>query len=97
MILAGFFGKLYVFLAAIHVGLYPLAVIGLLTSVVGAFYYFRIIKIMYFDEAKEVFDKPIGREITVVVSLSAVFVLLFFVYPTPVITGAANAAAALFP
>ena len=95
--LAGFFGKLYVFLAAIHVGLYPLAVIGLLTSVVGAFYYFRIIKIMYFDEAKEVFDKPIGREITVVVSLSAVFVLLFFVYPTPVITGAANAAAALFP
>ena len=95
--LAGFFGKLYVFLAAIHVGLYPLAVIGLLTSVVGAFYYLRIIKIMYFDEAKEIFDRPIEREITVIVSLSVVLVLLFFVYPTPMVTGAANAAAALFP
>ena len=95
--LAGFFGKLYVFVAAIHVGLYPLAVIGLLTSVVGAFYYLRIIKIMYFDEAKEIFDRPIEREITVIVSLSVVLVLLFFVYPTPMVTGAANAAAALFP
>ena len=95
--LAGFFGKLYVFLAAIHVGLYPLAVIGLLTSVVGAFYYLRIIKIMYFDEAKEIFDRPIEREITMIVSLCVILVLLFFVYPTPMVTGAANAAAALFP
>ena len=95
--LAGFFGKLYVFVAAIHVGLYPLAVIGLLTSVVGAFYYLRIIKIMYFDEAKEIFDRPIEREITMIVSLCVILVLLFFVYPTPMVTGAANAAAALFP
>ena len=95
--LAGFFGKLYVFLAAVHAGLYFLAVIGLLTSVVGAFYYLRVIKIMYFDEAREVFDKPIGREITVVVSISTIFILLFFVYPSPMLIGAENAAAPLFP
>ena len=95
--LAGFFGKLYVFLAAVHAGLYFLAVIGLLTSVVGAFYYLRVIKIMYFDEAREVFDKPIGREITVVVSISTIFILLFFVYPSTMMIGAENAAAALFP
>ena len=48
--LAGFFAKFYVFLAAIQAGLYPLAVIGVLASVVGAYYYLRIVKIMYFDE-----------------------------------------------
>ena len=48
--LAGFFAKFYVFLAAIEAGLYALAVIGVLASVVGAYYYLRIIKIMYFDE-----------------------------------------------
>ena len=95
--LAGFFGKLYVFLAAVHTGLYFLAIIGLLTSVVGAFYYLRVVKIIYFDEAKEVFDKPIEREITVVVTISAIFVLLFFIYPSPILIGAENAAAALFP
>jgi len=95
--LAGFFGKLYVFLAAVHTGLYFLAIIGLLTSVVGAFYYLRVVKIIYFDEAKEIFDKPIGREVTVVVTISAVFILLFFVYPSPILIGAENAAAALFP
>ena len=49
--LAGFFAKLYVFLAAIDAGLVALAVIGVLASVVGAFYYVRIVKVMYFDEA----------------------------------------------
>ena len=48
--LAGFFAKLYIFLAAIDAGLYALAVIGVLASVVGAFYYLRIVKLMYFDE-----------------------------------------------
>ena len=48
--LAGFFAKFYVFLAAIEAGLYVLAVIGVLASVVGAYYYLRIVKIMYFDE-----------------------------------------------
>src|SRR5260221_11513826 len=61
--LAGFFSKLYVFLAAIDAGLYPLAVIGVVTSVVGAYYYLRIVKLMYFDEATGAFDRPIGRGI----------------------------------
>ena len=63
--LAGFFAKLYVFMAAIDAGLVPLAVIGVLASVVGAYYYLRIVKVMYFDEAREAFDRPIGREFAV--------------------------------
>src|SRR3546814_17999151 len=59
--LAGFFGKWYVFMAAINAGLFGLAVIGVLTSVVGAFYYLRIIKIMYFDDATQPLDMKIGR------------------------------------
>ena len=54
--LAGFFAKFYVFLAAIQAGLYALAVIGVLSSVVGAYYYLRIVKIMYFDEPAERFE-----------------------------------------
>ena len=54
--LAGFFGKLYVFLGAVHAGMITLAVIGVLTSVVGAYYYLRIVKVMYFDEPAEAFD-----------------------------------------
>ncbi|MBL8691062.1 MAG: NADH-quinone oxidoreductase subunit NuoN [Rhodospirillaceae bacterium] len=96
--LAGFFGKLYVFLAAVEAGLYPLAVIGVLASVVGAYYYLRIIKIMYFDEAKEPLDKDaIGRSIGTVQAVSAILILLFFVWPSPVLTSAAMAARALFP
>jgi NADH-quinone oxidoreductase subunit N len=95
--LAGFFGKLYIFLSAIEAGLYTLAVIGVLTSVVGAFYYLRIIKLMYFDEPVEAFDRPIGREMTAVLLITGVFTLLFFVVPGPVIDTATAAAATLFP
>ena len=59
--LAGFFAKFYVFLAAVHAGLYVLAVIGVLASVIGAYYYLRIIKIMYFDEPAEATDWPMNR------------------------------------
>src|SRR3546814_3419246 len=51
--LVGFFGKFYIFLAAIEAGLYVLAVVGVLTSVIGAFYYLRIVKLMYFDEDRK--------------------------------------------
>jgi NADH-quinone oxidoreductase subunit N len=95
--LAGFFGKFYVFLAAIEAGLYTLAVIGVLTSVVGAFYYVRIVKLMYFDEAGEPFDHPADREVALVIAGTSVVILLFFVYPMPLIAGAEGAAAALFP
>jgi NADH-quinone oxidoreductase subunit N len=94
---AGFFAKIYVFLAAIDAGLYVLAVIGMLTSVVGAYYYLRIVKIMYFDEPVSAgYDKPIGREMQAVLLVSAVAVLLFFIYPGAVVDGADQVAAALF-
>lgn len=94
--LGGFFAKLFVFRAAIDAELYVLAVVGLLTSVVGAFYYLRIIKVMYFDEANEAFDKLQGREITVLVTATAVITLFFFIGLAPVYSGAEAAAAVLF-
>ena len=58
--LAGFFAKLYIFLAAIDARLIWLAVIGVVASVVGAYYYLRIVKVMYFDEPADAFDRPIA-------------------------------------
>ena len=60
--LAGFFGKFYVFMAAVNAGLVPVAIIGVVASVVGAFYYLRIVKIMFFDEALDPLDQSIGGE-----------------------------------
>ena len=94
--LAGFFGKLFVFFAAIDAGLYTLAIIGVLSSVVAAFYYMRIVKLMYFDEPAEAFDRPIGLEMTTLLTLAGLFIVFFFVYPAPLLSGAAAAAAALF-
>lgn len=74
--LAGFFAKFYVFLAAIDAGLYVLSVIGVLASVVGAYYYLRIIKIMYFDEPAGSFQ-PMSPELRVVLGVSGAFILLF--------------------
>jgi len=93
--LTGFFAKFYVFLAAIKAELYPLAVIGVLASVVGAYYYIRIVKIMYFDEPSEEFE-PMPRELGLVLGLSGIFVILFFVYPGPLVSLAEAAAASLF-
>ena len=95
--LAGFFGKMYVFLTAIEAEFYTLAVIGVLTSVVGAFYYLRSIKIMYFDDEAQTFDRPLESEVSLVIAGTSLLILVFFVYPNPLLTGAANAAAALFP
>ncbi len=94
--LAGFISKLYVFMAAIDAGLYTLAVIGVVTSVVGAFYYLRIVKLMYFDEPTGAFDQPIGIEMRGVLVVSAALVLLFFLFPDPLLASADAAAAALF-
>jgi len=93
--LAGFFAKFYVFLAAIKAGLYVLAVIGVLASVVGAYYYLAIVKIMYFDEAVEGFyAMPI--ELRVVLAVCGLFNILFFVYPGPFVGMASAAAHSLF-
>ncbi len=93
--LAGFFGKYFVFLAAINAGLYSLAVIGVLASVVGAFYYLRIVKLMYFDEPEDSFEQPIGREMSVILTLTAVAMVFFIAFPNPIVDGASAAAAAL--
>jgi len=95
--LAGFFGKLYVFMAAIEAQLYTVAVIAVLSSVVAAFYYIRIVKLMYFDEPGEAFDRPIGREMTGVLVVTGVFVMFFFVFPGVIVDAADSAAATLFP
>jgi NADH-quinone oxidoreductase subunit N len=95
--LAGFFAKIYVFLAAIRADMVPLAVIGVLASVVGAYYYIRIVKVMYFDEPKEAFDQPVGREVSIIVGATAVFNVVFCLLPSPLLQQADAAAAALLP
>jgi NADH-quinone oxidoreductase subunit N len=93
--LSGFFGKLYIFLAAVQSGLWALAVIGVLTSVVGAFYYLRIIKVMYFDEPAPAFDRR-APSISVAAAMTGLFTTFFFVLPGPVLNAAAAAAKVLF-
>jgi NADH-quinone oxidoreductase subunit N len=93
--LAGFFAKFYVFLAAIEAKLYGLAVTGVLASVVGAYYYLRIVKIMYMDEPRPAF-LPMAAELKLVLGVSGLFVILFFLYPGPLVAAAAAAARSLF-
>ncbi len=93
--LAGFFAKFYVFQAAIQANLYWLAVIGVLASVVAAYYYLRIVKMMYFDEPAEAFDKP-GLAVRAVLALSGLIILLFWIFPAPVVEAASAAARSLF-
>lgn len=95
--LAGFFGKFYIFMAAINAKLYILAVLGVLTSVVGAYYYLRIVKLMYFDEAAEPLAKPVRRELGAVMTVTGLFTILFFLVPAPLLALAATAAKSLFP
>jgi len=93
---AGFFAKFYVFLAAINAQLAGLAVIGVVTSVVSAFYYVRVVKVMYFDEPFDAFDRPISAELKGVLLVTAVVTLFFFLFPGPIVGGAEAAATALF-
>jgi NADH-quinone oxidoreductase subunit N len=93
--LAGFFAKFYVFLAAIKAGLFTLSVIGVLTSVVSAYYYLAIVKIMYFDEPAPAFA-PIPAQLGAVLAASGLFNLLYFVYPGPLVEAAGVAAQSLF-
>ena len=93
--LAGFFAKFYVFLAAINAGLFWLAIIGVVTSVIGAYYYLTIVKIMYFDEPAKPFA-PMALELKVVLGVTGLFNLLFIVYPGPLVAAATAAAKSLF-
>ncbi len=94
--LVGFFGKFYIFLAAIEAGLYVLAVIGVLSSVIGAYYYLRIVKLMYFDDPIEAFDRPIGREMGVILTVTSLLIVLLSLGLSPLLDGTAMAAASLF-
>jgi NADH-quinone oxidoreductase subunit N len=94
--LAGFFGKLYIFIPVINAGLYIPAVIGVVSSVVAAYYYLRIIKVAYFDAPAEPFDQPIERDIAVLMGLAGLFVAGFIVFTGPVLQAASAAAAILF-
>ena len=80
--LAGFFAKFYIFMAVIEQSMYFLAIIGLLSTVVAAFYYLRIIKIIYFDPEKEMYEKNhhIGLKLTLI--LSTIFIIAYFIYPS---------------
>jgi NADH-quinone oxidoreductase subunit N len=93
--LAGFFGKWYVFLAAVNAGLTPLAVIGVVMSVVGAFYYLRIIKIMYFDDGDEPLDQNVPVANKLVLGISMTVVIFFFAVLGSIMEAANTAAMAL--
>jgi NADH-quinone oxidoreductase subunit N len=93
--LAGFFAKFYVFVAAIKAGLFTLSVIGVLTSVVGAYYYLSIVKVMYFEEPLPRVD-PLRLEVGTVLALGGLFNILFWVYPGLLVGAASAAAKSLF-
>jgi NADH-quinone oxidoreductase subunit N len=84
-----------VFVAAIKAGLFTLAVVGVLTSVVGAYYYLSIIKVMYFDEPLVKLD-PMRLELRTVLAVAGLFNIFFFVYPAPLVSVATAAAKSLF-
>ncbi len=97
-LLAGFWGKWYVFLAAVDAGLWPVALIGLLASVVSAFYYLRVVKVMFFDEPATSFDGNHGRSVSFVIGVSALInsPVSYILLVAPLVTAAGWASKALF-
>ena len=80
--LAGFFAKFYIFMAVIEANMYTLAIIGLITTVVSAFYYLRIIKIVYFDKPKTPFEENYDFGLKVILILTSIMILIYFLYPS---------------
>ena len=93
--LAGFFAKFFVFAAAIKAGMFTLAVLGVLASVVSCYYYLLIVKVMYFDEPAPAFD-PIGNAVRAMVTVTGFFVVLFVLFAGPIVDAAGVAAKSLF-
>ena len=89
---AGFYGKMFVFLSAIQSGLYGLAIVGVLTSVVAAFYYLKVVKVMYFDEPQLGLERYVPRFSQAVLLICALVTALFFLYPAGLLNAAAHAA-----
>jgi NADH-quinone oxidoreductase subunit N len=83
--LAGFFAKFYVFLAVIEQSMYFLAIVGLLATVIAAFYYLRIIKVIYFDEEKEKYDTDHSMWLKISLIFSTLLILFYFVYPSKLV------------
>ena len=94
--LAGFFGKFYIFIAAIESNLMLLAIVGILASVISAFYYLRVIKVIYFDENKNSFEGFNSRSLNILINPSAFLILAFCVYPVPLIAISNYAASSFF-
>ena len=80
--LAGFFAKFHVFMAVIEVKMYALAIIGLVTTVISAFYYLRIIKVIYFDKPKKPFEESYDWGLKISLILSSILILTYFIYPS---------------
>ncbi len=80
--LAGFFAKFYIFMSVIESGMYTLAIIGLVTTVVSAFYYIRIVKIMYFDDPRKPFENDKEYGIYTSMAISCLLLITFFLYPS---------------
>ncbi len=83
--LAGFFAKFYIFSAVIEQSMYFLAITGLLSTVIAAFYYLRLIKIIYFDSAKEKYESNHNIGLKISLAFSSIFILFYFIYPNPLI------------
>jgi NADH-quinone oxidoreductase subunit N len=83
--LAGFFAKFYIFMAVIEQSMFFLAIIGLLSTVIAAFYYLRIIKIIYFDEPEEKYDTNISVGLKATLAFSTLLILLYFTYPSKLV------------
>ena len=83
--LVGFFAKFYIFTAVIEQSMYSLAIIGLLSTVIAAFYYLRIIKVIYFDLEKDKFEKNHNLGLKISLTFSTIFILFYFIYPSPII------------
>jgi len=83
--LAGFFAKFYVFMAVLEQSMYFLAIVGLLSTVIAAFYYLRIIKIIYFDKEKEKYDEDHGLWLKFSLTFSTILILLYFIFPSQLI------------
>ena len=80
--MAGFFAKFYIFMSVVESEMYTLAIVGLVTTVVSAFYYIRIIKIMYFDIPKKPFEKKVDLKVHGPLLISCVLLISFFLYPS---------------
>ena len=80
--LAGFFAKFYIFTAVIEESMYSLAIIGLLSTVIAAFYYLRLIKIIYFDKEKDKYETNHNIGLKLTLFMSSIFILFYFIYPS---------------